>query len=51
LQETKVFDCKIFWFISVTAIKKKKNLASVRLQQFGVRDCKQGECAVAKKRT
>jgi hypothetical protein len=29
--------------------KKKKNWTSVRLQQFGVRDCNQGKCAVAKK--
>jgi hypothetical protein len=50
LQKTKVFDCKICWFIFVTAKKKKKNWTSVRLQQFGVRDCNQEKCAVAKKK-
>jgi hypothetical protein len=49
LQKTKVFDCKICWFISVTAKKKKKNWTSVRLQLFGVRDCKPGVMCVAKK--
>jgi hypothetical protein len=49
LQKTKVFNCKICWFISVTAKKKKKNWTSVRLQLFGVRDCKPGVMCVAKK--
>jgi hypothetical protein len=46
LQKTKVCDCKISWFIYVTAKKKKKNWTSVWLQLFGVRDCNQELCVL-----
>jgi hypothetical protein len=35
-----VCDCKIYWFISVTAKKEKENWTNVWLQLFGMSDCK-----------